>query len=168
MASFGHIELVTEARTHLWRDALFFLEQAYAEKSKVNTWYVGTYSRGSILFSVTAFESSCATLFNDKEFSNHKGHKGIMSGIKLMMGRLFAVSIDLDCEFWKSVQQTIANRRDFAHGKHDQNGLFIDYQEATNTAITLLEAVKKLCELANKPVEPWVDEYKSRFEKFRE
>lgn len=168
MASFVMIERIREVRTHLWMDALFFLEQAYAEKSKVDTWYVGTYSRGSILFSVTAFESSCANLFNDKEFSNHKGHKGIMPGIKLMMGKLFAVDINLNCEYWKSVAQTIANRRDFAHGKHNQSGLFIDYQESANTAITLLAAIKKLYELANKPVEPWIDEYKSRFEKFRE
>ena len=155
------IKLITKTHTHLWEDARFFLEQAVICRNDTDTWNVGTYARGSILCSVSAFESSCAFFFGKKNFSNKIG---IIRGVKKQLKCQYRIDFQADDDpLWKQVGIAIDYRNTFTHGKCDQNGLFIDYPLAAETAITLLAALQHLFALTHKTEEKWIAEYICQF-----
>ncbi|MBQ2764150.1 MAG: hypothetical protein IJF43_03820 [Firmicutes bacterium] len=50
------LKVISCEETHLWEDSLHFIKEAIRRENSSEKWYMGTYSRGSILCSVTAFE----------------------------------------------------------------------------------------------------------------
>lgn len=165
MASYFTLDLITQTKTHLWNDSLFFLQKSIELQSDSDSWFVGTYARGSILFSVAAFETSCGDLFHDKDFSNHQG---ILNGIECKLKCKYGIAtFDKTDALWKAVKDKLNYRNIFAHGKVDQNGLFIDYPEAINVAIILLNALTELYRLTCTPIDSWIGEYRHKFENLR-
>ena len=164
MSSSISIKLITHQNTHLWEDALFFLEQAIQLSNGTDTWHLGTYARGSLLFAVSAFEASCGILFQDRDFSN-KG--GILNGIDKKLRKKYGLAcFNIEDTPWDAVRECLNYRNTFTHGKKDQSGLFIDYREPARTACTLLHALKELYLLTGVCEEKWISEYWDTFNRY--
>lgn len=165
MSSFFSIKLITSHTMHLWEDSLFFLEKAVELTEQQDTWHVATYLRGCIYFSATAFEGSCADICQKPEFSNHIG---VLKGIKKELRENHGVStFDPDSPYWKNVQEKLNRRNAFTHRVTDQAELLqADIQSAADIAVTFLKALKEIYKLFNKPVDQWIDEYQSQFERY--
>lgn len=165
MSNFLSIKLITSYTTHLWEDSLFFLEKAVELAEQQDTWHVATYLRGCIYFSATAFEGSCADICQKRKFSNHIG---VLKGIKKELRENHGVStFDPDSPYWKNVQEKLNRRNAFTHRVTDQAELLqADIQSAADIAVTFLKAMKEIYKLFNKPVDQWIDEYQSQFERY--
>lgn len=166
MSSFFSIKLITSYPTHLWEDSLFFLEKAVELTEQPDTWHVATYLRGCIYFSATAFEASCAKLFQDDPNFSKRG--GILKGIKRELQKKYGTSpFDPDNPYWKNVQEKLECRNTYTHRVTDQATLFqADIQSAADVAVTLLRALKEVYKLCDQPADPWIDEYQSQFKRY--
>ena len=182
MGSCANITLSTCDNTHLWYDSIFMLEQAMECEKLNDNWHAGTYTRASIILTVAAFESSCAWIFTvtnengeaepNRDFSNGVG---LLEGIKREIEKLntnknqpCTVNINLESTYWKRVQKELYKRNGYAHGKANQVNLFPEHRVAAKTGTILLEALRKIYDIIERPLDEWIDECLNKFKSLRE
>lgn len=152
---------------HLWHDSLYFLQNAIKLENSSEKWYVGTFSRSSILFLTTAFEACCNKIFDEKDFTKRKGKNigGIIGGIVYFLEVKYNLYLNREDPYFYLLEKCVSYRNILAHGKCSQDQMLNDYDPclAAKIALILLTYLQHLHLLTNRDVPSWLSTWKKFF-----